>query len=354
MKTSFYSNEKLLNSVDITGEKPELYIVCSRVRGPGKTFSFTSKLIDDFIETGGKFILLCRHKQEFGPIADGMMKAMLAVRYPGSWVYEKVQGKGQYSKVFLHRKVDGIETEEHCGYCVAISSADTIKTISSTFTDAIQGYFDEFQPEHDSTYIRDEVTKFLSLHVTFARGVGESRRHFPIYMSSNAISVFNPYFVALDLSPRIQDNTKFVRGDGYVFEKAENAGLAEKHASSGMSRAFKTNQSINFGDNSWLNDNDSCIGKTDGWGRGVYIATLVDADETRYAVKLYPDVGMYYVDTKVDINCKNVYNMSLDGDLNLPYIRTNDIFKLLRKKFLQGQVRVRDGNIKSIIIGLFK
>ena len=45
-----YDNTKLINSVDADGNKPAFYIVCSRERGPGKTFSFSKLLYEFMIE----------------------------------------------------------------------------------------------------------------------------------------------------------------------------------------------------------------------------------------------------------------------------------------------------------------
>lgn len=352
MGTQFYDNTKLLNTLDKNGEKPELFIVCSRVRGPGKTFSFTKKLINDFLDKDEKFVLFCRTMKELGNIADGMMKEMLAIEHPDMTVYEKIQMKGVFSKVYLERGIGEEVVKYHCGYVIPLNSADTIKKISSMFTDASQGYFDEFQPENNGTYLSNEVNKFLSIHGSISRGGGQSRRYFPCYFSSNTVSINNPYFVELGLTNKIQDNTKFYRGDGFVFEKCFNEGLVKTHAESPMARAFSSNKSINYRDNSWLNDDKSCICKPDNWGKSIYMCTLKDTDR-EYAVRNYPEVGLWYIDYNVDKNFKFVYNISLDGNLNIPFIKSSSMMKTIKDMFSQGRMRMKNGQIKNMVLSLF-
>ena len=54
---NFYSGEKLLNTLDINGKRPEIYIVESN-RSAGKTTYFAKKLIDNFLKNNEKFIII--------------------------------------------------------------------------------------------------------------------------------------------------------------------------------------------------------------------------------------------------------------------------------------------------------
>ena len=68
-----YSCEKLIHTLDRNGNKPAFFIVCSRERGPGKTYSFSKLLFEDFLENGHKFILLTRNMGDLGNVASGVL-----------------------------------------------------------------------------------------------------------------------------------------------------------------------------------------------------------------------------------------------------------------------------------------
>lgn len=352
----FYSNRGLLESKDRNGEDPELFIVCSRVRGPGKTYSFAKTLMDRFYDDGGKFVLLCRVGAELGSVAEGMMKSMMADHYPGLIMSEKIKMGRTFSEVWVESQASGEDDDdsdgpikkEHVGYVIPLNGADRIKKVSSTFTDAVHGYFDEFQPEYDSTYLKDEVERFKSVHTSIARGGGSSRRYFPIYMSSNAISIANPYFVGLGLTTKIQSDTKKYRGDGYVYQRAENVELAESHDGSAMSRAFRGLKSSNFTDNSWVNDNGSGVCKSDpAWGRSYYMGTLVTG-EAKFGVFHYPEVDMTYISHNVDKTYSGVYRIEIDGEPNLPLLRSNYLAKNIKQSIQFGTMRYQSETAKRV------
>lgn len=350
----YYSNERLLNTLDRNGEKPELYMVCSRVRGPGKTYSFSKKLMTDFMERGEKFVLLCRTQGMLGGIAEGVFKSYVNNEMPNTRVTEVIQMSRTYSNVILVEKAEGSDDEikKHIGYVIPLSASDKIKLISSTFVDASQGYFDEFQPEDRHTYLNNEVDKFLSIHGSLARGGGEQRRYFPFYFASNSIDLVNPYFSQLGLTNKIQNNTRFYKGDGFVYEFAENNALAEKHKESAMSRAFNKNKSIDYNDGGWLLNNNAFIAKPDNWGRANYMCTLVN-EHGEFAIKWYSEVQWFFVDRNVDKSCALRYSMVVDGELNIPFIKSDGICRTLRKAVEGGRIRFKDQSCKRVIMDLF-
>lgn len=352
--SNFYDGSKLLATLDKNGDKPELFIVCSRVRGPGKTFWFTRKLLDDFMENKtAKFVLLCRTKLELGSLAAGMFKSMMSIHYPDWTMSEKVQMKGVYSNIYIESGNGEDREVLHCGYCIPLNACDQIKRISSLFSDSVQGYFDEFQPEDKNTYLSDEVSKFLSIHTSIARGEGKSRRYYPFYFSSNTVSINNPYFISLKLNRQIQPNCKMFRGEGFVFQKAENPGLVQEHAETGMAKAFSSEKYIDYSDNSWLNDSYSCIEKPKNWGRAMYVCSLISG-EIKLGVKYYPNVMLYYVDYGVDKSHPKVFNIKYDNmEPNIPLIRGSMTMIKLKESMERGIVRFKDLRCKSICMDLF-
>lgn len=348
----FYDCEPLLSMKDKHGEVPAIFIVCSRVRGPGKTFSFTWKLMRDYFDFGHRFVLLSRTQKETGTVADGMFKAMLDVKYPGYSLVEKKRQSGVYSDVYLTWKVysdedddEGTNRSEHCGYVVALNASDSVKKISSHFSDAQAIYFDEFMPEHHDTYLKNEVSKFHSVYKSIARGGGESSRYVPVYMSSNTISVANPYFIQMGLSGKIQPETKRVRGDGWVFQRATNDALVDVHASSPFERAMGGLRAGKYDDNSWVNDSTSGVCKPDRWGSNFYVGTL-EIDDQSYGFRVYPEVGLLYVSRSVDESFPGIYRADSDGDLTAQLLRASDLGWIFKRNINRGTVRFQDQTCK--------
>lgn len=353
--TEHYNNEKLLAAKDKNGDDPAFRIVCSAERGPGKTYSFSKTLIQRFLETGDKFILLTRHKGDIGAIAAGIMDGYLVQEMPEYTVCEKSQMKDTFARVYLsHIEKDENDKDkmvsEECGYVIPINSADKIKKISSLFYDAWCFYFDEFQPFSDS-YLKDEVDLLYNIYKSIARGEGHATRYMPVFMVSNTISLGNPYFTAFDLNKHIQSNTKFYRGEGVVFERCEVDGLADEHARTPIDRALKVHKERK-GNNLWVMDNNSLVSKPDCWGRGYYICT-VEYEGCKFGLVDYPLIGYKYATRKIDRFCQYYYNATKKtGALNLPLIQNSGVFIDLRKRFFEGNVRCQDGGLQEILINI--
>lgn len=347
-----YTNEKLLAAKDANGEMPGVYFLVSAGRSLGKTFSFCKTLWERFERTGEKFILLTRHKYQLGGIAQGVMKGYLQVERPNVQLSETIQLKGVYSTITAQVGVGEDAEKFECGYVIPLKSATDIKLVSSTFVDAWCLLFDEFQPLEDGVYLPDEVQKLQSIHKSVARGNGQMVRYMPCFMLSNAINIFNPYFVRCGLVGKIQPNTRLYRGDGYIYERCKVEGAAEKQASDPFERVWGMDVDGMKDDNSWLATPGSITGKPDGWGQSVYICTIRDGRDV-YGVRYYSEVGLYYVDTTHSEGAQ-VYATRIDGELNVPFIKRNKVFEKLRKAMMSGQIRVRNSAAQSMILSLFQ
>lgn len=226
--SNFYDGTKLLTLKDLEGNTPEIYM-CVGNRTAGKTYYFKRMLLRRYLKTGSKFCVLVRYSYEISAMQDSFFKDVHEIDYPDNvFGYEKV-GKDLYTKLL----VDG----ECCGYIISLNSADMIKKISSTFVDVDSIFFDEFQSEIGK-YAPDEIKKFMSVHISIARGGGSSVRYVPVYMCSNTVSILNPYFAEFGIAKRLQSNTKYLRGHGWVLEQCylETASKALKE--SGFIKAF--------------------------------------------------------------------------------------------------------------------
>lgn len=346
-----YNNSKLINSLDSDGEAPCFFIVCSKLRGPGKTHSFSKLLITKYLEEGKKFILLTRNMGDLGNVAAGILDGYLQFEHPEISISETIQMKGVFSKIIASTGTGEDVVKNEIGYVIPLRAADQIKKISSMFYDAWCFYFDEFQPMNRSTYLKDEVDLLYTIYKSIARGEGKAVRYMPVYMASNTITLGNPYFTAFGLNREIQSNTRFYKGKGIVFENCDVEGLKEMHENSAIDRALAPHKARK-GDNLWINDSNALVCKPDAWGRGTYICTLKYIDETIGVLK-YQN-GYTYLSRKVDATCQNIFSLTLDDNtLNIPLLKTRNYLDILRQNFYKGTVRVQDASLQNMLMDVF-
>ncbi len=239
---------------DINGNVPEILIVDGN-RSAGKTTAFSRKLVSDFLESGKKFMLIYRYINELNNISESFFKDIRFLFFPDNIMTEKKKAKGAYIELYL----DGAP----CGYAVALNSATKLKHYSHVFSDVQQMFFDEYQIEN-GYYIPDEIKRFVSLHMTVARGQGQVVRFVPVYMCSNSVSIFNPYYDAFKIAGKINSNTKMLKGDGFVLLRLTLKEVAREQEKSAFNRAFAGSSYMNSAvDNSFLNDESYNIFKED-------------------------------------------------------------------------------------------
>lgn len=338
----FYNGAKLLSLTDLDGEIPEIYL-CVGNRTAGKTFFYKRMLVRRFLKQGKKFGVLVRFNYEMDGIAESFFKDIKEVSFPDRDMTSVTVGKGLYNELYL----DG----EHCGYCISLNSADTIKKYSSRFVDIDALFFDEFQSEVGK-YCPDEITKFQSVHISVARGGGKHVRYVPVYMCSNTVSVINPYYTVLDITKRLTPDTKFLRGNGWVLEQTFNVNASTAIAESGFGKAFKDTVYMKYsGNNSYLLDNENMIEKLKLKGRMMFI--MVDGED-KYGVWNIVSEGLIYVTTKYDPKWRTIISFrTKDHDANRVLLRTtNSIMKVMKTAYEGAQVRFENQNCKNSFLDM--
>ena len=337
---SYYDGTKLLSLLDINGEKPELYI-CTTNRNGGKTTYFARLLMNKFFQNGEKFCLIYRYNYELEDCADKFYKDIQSLFFPNTAMTSKRRASGLFHELFVD--------EKSCGYAVALNGADQVKKYSHLLSDTNRMFFDEFQSETNH-YCSDEMRKFISVHTSIARGQGKQVRYVPVYMCANAVSIINPYYVELGICERLRDDTKFLRGDGYVLEQGyvESAGEAQKN--SGFNRAFKANSYVNYASqNVYLNDNKAFIQKPE--GKAKYILTL-KYKGSNYGVREFTEQGFIYVDNKADLTYPIKITVTTDDhDINYVMLKRNNFMLInLRDLFEKGAFRFKDLRCKEAML----
>lgn len=348
METIYYDGTKLLSMKDINGRDPELFM-CTTNRTGGKTTYFGRLEVNRFLKQSKKFGIIYRYNYELDDVADKFFKDLKGLFFQDCDMDSKRKANGIFHELFLEKKGDG-KGHQSCGYAISLNSADQIKKYSHLFSDTDSLLFDEFQSETNH-YCSDEIKKFLSVHTSIARGKGEQVRYVPVYMLSNQVSIINPYYNELGISSRLTEETKFLRGDGFVLENGfiETASRAQKE--SGINRAFKNNSYVTYSsENVYLNDNLAFVERPENCASR-YLATI-RYNGNDFAIKEYRELGIIYCDDRAD----RTYPMRIsvttdDHQVNYVMLKANDLFIAnLRYFFERGCFRFKDLKCKEALM----
>ena len=345
---NYYDGTKLLSMKDLDGNLPEIFMVTSN-RTAGKTTYFNRLVFNRWLKKKEKFMLIDRFKDEMDGIAERYWKDIHGLFFPEWEVFSKKQASGAYHELFVRRIGD--EVAESCGYAVALNSADKLKKLSHFFSDTSCMLFDEFQSETNH-YCPNEVSKFQSLHKTVARGQGQQRRYVPVYMCANPVTILNPYYVAMNISSRLNDKVRFLRGNGFVLEQGYNEDAANAQRESGFDAAFNgTSYQLYAAEGAYLNDSSAFIEKPTGKGR--YLSTI-RYDGCDYGLRSFDREGIVYCDNRPDGNFPNRIAVTTeDHNINYIMLRNNDVFiSNMRYFFERGCFRFKDMKCKEAVLKL--
>lgn len=326
--------------LDLNGAKPEIFI-CTSNRSAGKTTYFNRLVVNKFKKNKEKFMLIYRYNYELDDCADKLFKDIEGLFFQGDTMTSKRKASGIFHELFLN--------EESCGYAISLNSADQLKKYSHLFSDVERMLFDEFQSETNH-YCSDEIRKFVSIHTSVARGQGKQARYLPVYMIGNPVSIINPYYVELGISERLRDDTKFLRGDGYVLEQGFVKSASQAQRESGFNKAFARNSYVAYSSQCvYLNDNKAFIEKPTGIGK--YLCTL-RYNGTDYGVREFAEAGCIYVDDKSDTSFRFKITVTTnDHEINYVMLKRNDMFlTTLRVYFEKGCFRFKDLKCKEAVL----
>ena len=340
----FYDGTKLLSMMDLNGEKPEIYMSTSN-RSAGKTTYFNRLCVNRFMDKGEKFGLIYRFDYELEDTIDKFYKDIRTLFFKGHEMCAKRRAKGKFYELYFDDK--------SCGYSFALNNADQYKKYSHLFSDIKRLLFDEFQSETNH-YCPNEVEKLLSVHTSVARGQGEQVRYVPTYMVSNPVSLINPYYVEMGITNRLRDDTKFLKGDGFVLEQGFNEGASEAQKNSAFNRAFSKNDYVAYASEAvYLNDNKSFIEKPEGVSR--YIATL-KYKGNEYGIKEFAEAGFLYCDDKADKTFPTrITTTTDDHGVNYVMLKRNDFFiSNMRYLFERGAFRFKNLLCKEAVLSALK
>lgn len=325
---------------DANGNTPEILLVDGN-RAAGKTTAFSRKFVNDFLTDGKKFMLIYRYANELHNISEAFFKDIKSLFFPNNEMTERSRANGAYIELFIDSK--------SCGYAVALNTAGKLKHYSHIFSDVQEMLFDEYQLEN-GFYIPSEIEKFVSLHMTVARGQGKVVRFVPVYMLSNSVSIFNPYYEAFQISKRINSKTKVLRGDGWVLLRLKMKEVAREQEKSAFNRAFSASRYVTAAtDNSFLNDDTFNIEKRN--VTGFYCDFTFTDGKTTFGV--FSNGSEYHV--KKSGSIPNVPSFGVhqsDRNGQCRSIRHSYIFGKIQMYYANGYITFQDTESKSAFMSL--
>ena len=333
---NFYDGNKLLSLKDKNGKPPEIFMCCGN-RTAGKTFFFKRWLVRRALKYGERFVVFVRCIDDVPNTYMGFWADI------GPLFFE---GKDMSQEPLLHGKAALLLINKTpVGYVIALNDPERIKRNSALFADAQRGFFDEFQSE-TCKYIPNEIKKFNSIRLSIARGgaTGKHARYFPVYMCSNMVTTFNPYYETLGVLP--DSRTKFMRGAGWVLEQTfnEEAARAITHNFSTLSKdelAYATR-------NEYLLDSNTFVEKIPG---RKHCACIIRKDGKKYGI-WETQAGIYYVSAKLIGNTPFVFALdNADHDETSLFISKNmPIAKFMRKAYDMGRMRFENQACRNAFV----
>lgn len=335
--TKYYDGTKLLSLTDLKGQKPEIFMVTTNRTG-GKTTYFGRLAVRRFLNYGEKFALLYRFNYQLDNVSEKFFKDLKTLFFPDMEMTSKRLAHGIFHELYLN--------DNPCGYAITLNSSDQIKTYSHFFSDVQRILFDEFQSETDH-YCDREVTKFQSIHTSIARGQGKQTRYVPVYMMSNPVTLLNPYYSAMKIGARLQDNTKFLRGNGWVLEQGYVESASKAMQESGFARAFADDDYMKYSTEAvYLNDNYAFVESMQ--GKCKYVCTLRYRGK-EYGVKEFVQKGVVYVDDKPDVTYPYKITVTTeDHQINYLMLQRHDMFIMnMRFLFSKGTFRFKNLECKE-------
>lgn len=346
----YYSYGELLSKKDLDGEKPAIYFVCTN-RSAGKTTG-ALQLALERCRKNERFMfgLVYRYGYELG--ASGMLfNDVIGIYKSFIDVTSKPMAKGLFYEL-RGTWLDGDSPEPQervIGYAFSLGNAENLKKYSPLFAGVDMLIFDEFESDRGK-YLKNETDALASLMLTISRGGGSQSRTVELFMLGNNISMLNPYFVKLDIYKRLREDTRFIRGHGWIMEYSINRSAQDAIRNNRAAQAFAQmsghiEQAIS---NDEAYESGTFIQKMKGQSR--YLATLVIGGIC-YGVKTYDREGIIYITRDYDSKYPAVYTFrDADHTQNTYLVKQNSwIFKQLETAYICGYMRFDSMQAKDAI-----
>lgn len=326
----FVTFDKLLNEPDLDGNTNIGIRMLSGNRTSGKTFAMIELALNK-LKDGVRHCFITRTISE-SRSPENFYTDVLNTKsdtYKDFKITSKTFNEGLYTIIY--------NNDEIIGYAVSLKKANAIKKYSGVFQNVGLILFDEYQLEDNSEYLKDEPQLLQRVILSVTRGGGDRSRNALVLMLSNCCSLLNPYYVNLGIHKRIRDNTKMIRGHGWVAQFDFNAEASNAVKNNIAANVFDTTEIAYASENVYLHDNLALTTKNVKKDRYVCTISLSSKD---YGV-WYLKNGFYYVDNVINGNIlfeKYTDNINCSDDA-IYITRKTFVYQTLKTAFEFGLIR---------------
>lgn len=224
------------------------------LRGGGKTYGTLKYCVDKYLKEKKQgrlwqFVYVRRQENELKKLTisrGGRLFNDIRKEFPGHIL------KAESNVLYC----DG----EECGYAIQLSNAFTQKSDPHPNVQMI--IFDEFIAVKQSSYLNDEVTKFLELYESIARP-GTDHPVVRVFFLGNAVTQMNPYFDYFRLErPYAGEFKRFGSTNDILVQDVDVPELQEDKHRSRFGQLIQGTEYASYSiDNEWLEDNTDFIQK---------------------------------------------------------------------------------------------
>lgn len=307
-------------------------------RTAGKTFAVKEYCVKRFLEKGEQFAWIKRYKEDI----DATVK-----EYWNDISFKFPEHSFKYKAGVMY-----IDNKE-AGFAYDLNNASRYKGNSKP--DIWNMHFDEFLNE-DGKYLKDEFNKLVNLYQTIARGGGKRIRAVKCFMTSNTMSLINPYFDAWNMYERLLDvNTEnfIMQGTAWVMECGVNEDAKNEILQDDFGKMLlevNSNYASMALNNKFYQDNLEFV--NDKMPNGCKYRCTIIYNNKKFGVWLDRKEHAFYINKKTDPTCLITYSLDVNShNKDTVYISHSSMFyKAMKESFSMGLIRFSDLQAKNALM----
>ena len=320
-------------------------------RGNGKTYGAKLRAIKDAIHKQRQFIYVRRYKEELSLARDAFFADIEKNNEFPDWDFRI---SGRTAQMAPRDTRDGEKRPwVTIGFFVALSTAQSYKSVS--FPNVWTIIFDEFILEKSGQiYLKNEAAIFKNLYSTVDRNNDRVR----VFFLANAVSIMNPYFIDLKISPDGTDQigraNRLANGAYYVaYHFIQDSVYIEQVSQSMFGQFISGTAYDDFANKSEFSDNHQNLVE---WKPqdAVYNMTI-QTDNGAFAVWTGHKPRRFYV-TERRPGIELMVTTELDRvSEDMPYLAYSDKRnQMLRQYYNNGMVKFENAETRNQFARLFK
>lgn len=311
------------------------------LRGGGKTYGTLKYCVDKYLKEKKQgrtwqFVYVRRQENELKKLTisrGGRLFNDIRKEFPGHIL------KAESNVLYC----DGDE----CGYAIQLSNSFTQKSDPHPNVQMI--IFDEFIAVKQSSYLNDEVTKFLELYESIARP-GTDHPIVRVFFLGNAVTQMNPYFDYFRLErPYAGEFKRFGSTNDILVQDVDVPELQEDKHRSRFGQLIQGTEYASYSiDNEWLEDNTDFIQKKT---KDCEYRMSIRYNNQWIGIWFDTIDWIYYISMDVDLQNPNKYSATTqDHKPNVMLIKNAKrmaSFKHLIDSYNMGAIRYESIKLKN-------